>query len=517
MPPATKKRLNAKAASSYLEEAQAGTGQRTQRNDAAPAPIPEGRTRKTLKRPAEDSQPSEAKRARKQAGDVVALNQRPTRPLNVYVMGANSGAELGLGPEFKSNNVIRPLLNPHLSGEVGVVQVSSGAMHSAALTYTNKILTWGVNDHGALGRDTTWDGGLVEMNDGEDVDMKDGSDSDSEIGGDLNPEESTPRQIDMSGIPPETQFAQVATTNNATFALTTDGLVYGWGTFRSYDGELSFSPTVEIQRQPTLIPSLKKVKKISGGAEHVVALTSNGFVYTWGSRGTQGQLGRRFAPRIVDWRKEGLLPRRVANLRGIADVWTGSSHSFAVDAKEGTVYSWGINNAGQTGVDENMGEYGGAVDMPTPVASLRDYYGRIVQMAGGEFHTLALTTEGKCLAWGRLYSFATGTKFDSLPEGFIIRDERGKPSILRTPTVVEDGDFPTPLSFIAAAGEHSLAVAADGSVYSWGLNLSNQIGQGDEEEIKTPTRVKGKSIREKQIVWVGTGAQYSMLGELRDR
>jgi regulator of chromosome condensation len=96
-------------------------------------------------------------------------------------------------------------------------------MHGVALTSNNQILTWGVNDHGALGRDTSWEGNLVDA---------DGDDSDSDDEGELNPRESTPTPVDMSAVPPDTIFTQVAATDNATFALTSTGRVYGWGTFR---------------------------------------------------------------------------------------------------------------------------------------------------------------------------------------------------------------------------------------------------------------------------------------------
>lgn len=156
------------------------------------------------------------------ASALPVLSQRPTKPLTVYVLGANSGGELGLGPSVKSGTIGKPRVNPYLS-ESGVVQISLGAMHGVALTHDNKILTWGVNDHGALGRDTTWEEKLVDM---------DGDDSDSDDGGDLNPKESTPTPVDMSAVPSDTVFTQVAATDNATFALTNTGRVYGWGSFR---------------------------------------------------------------------------------------------------------------------------------------------------------------------------------------------------------------------------------------------------------------------------------------------
>ncbi len=142
-------------------------------------------------------------------------------------MGANSGAELGLGPGVKSGNVRFLRLNPYLSGPAGVVQVSLGAMHGVALTADNRILTWGVNDHGALGRDTTWEPPLVDADGSDDDD-----DEDDDDGDELNPRESTPTQVDMSAVPPDTVFTQVAAADNATFALTSTGRVYGWGTFR---------------------------------------------------------------------------------------------------------------------------------------------------------------------------------------------------------------------------------------------------------------------------------------------
>jgi regulator of chromosome condensation len=161
------------------------------------------------------------------------LNHRPTQPLNIYSLGANSGGELGLGPSVKSGTIGKPRLNPYLSGSVGVVQVSLGAMHGAALTLDNKVLTWGVNDHGALGRDTSWEAKFVDA---------DGGDSDSDDGGELNPKESTPAPADMTAVPSDTIFTQVAATDNATFALTSTGRVYGWGTFR-------------VGHQPLLWPS----------------------------------------------------------------------------------------------------------------------------------------------------------------------------------------------------------------------------------------------------------------------
>jgi regulator of chromosome condensation len=78
-----------------------------------------------------------------------------------------------------------------------------------------------------LGRDVTWEAPTRDIDD----EKSDGdSDDDSETG--INPKEATPTAIDMSVFPDGTVFTQLAAGDSMTFALTDEGLVYGWGTFR---------------------------------------------------------------------------------------------------------------------------------------------------------------------------------------------------------------------------------------------------------------------------------------------
>ncbi|KAK0628194.1 regulator of chromosome condensation 1/beta-lactamase-inhibitor protein II [Bombardia bombarda] len=423
-------------------------------------------------------------------------------------MGANSGGELGLGSSVLSGTVHHPRLNPFLSGAVGVVQVSAGAMHGAALTKDSRILTWGVNDHGALGRDTTWDG--VPMRDADDDDSDSSVDSIESNTGDLNPRESTPTDIDATNVARGVVFTQVAAAHNATFALTNTGLVYGWGTFRANKGELAFSPTVRVQERPILIPQIKYAIKIVTGGDHVLVLRADGSVYSWGV-GTEGQLGRRFSSRRMqqdpDAEQRHLIPEKVATLKNIIDIGSGSKHSFAIDTT-GRVWAWGLNNAGQTGLSDQAGEYGGYSHLPAPVRSL-EHYGRIAQITGGAFHSIAVTADGRCLTWGRLYSFATGLRINSLADQSILRDSRGRPAILTAPTAVPG----LRLAVIAAESDHSLTITLDHKVYTWGLNVSSQLGH-KSEEIEVATLLKDASIANKRMVWAGAGSQYCMLGEV---
>lgn len=173
----------------------------------------------------EDERPVKKVRAAKPEKLKVVINHAPTQKLNVYVFGEGSAGELGLGHAKNVIDVKRPRLNPLLSAQnAGVIQIACGGMHVAALTHDNKILTWGVNDQGALGRDTTWSGGL------KDVDQA-SEDSDDEDSG-LNPFESTPTAISSDSFPAGTVFTSVSAGDSTTFAVTDEGKVYGWGTFR---------------------------------------------------------------------------------------------------------------------------------------------------------------------------------------------------------------------------------------------------------------------------------------------
>lgn len=183
-------------------------------------PSESGRPERSLR------QSSVSKLSTRLASKLSIINETPTEILDVYVFGEGSACELGLGNAKNAVNVKRPRLNPFLSAkEVGVVLVACGGMHSAALTHDNQILTWGVNDLGALGRDTTWSGGWKDADAGSNASVDEEAVA-------LNPYECKPVAVSSDHFPEGTKFVSIACGDSSTFVLTTTGLVYGWGTFR---------------------------------------------------------------------------------------------------------------------------------------------------------------------------------------------------------------------------------------------------------------------------------------------
>lgn len=430
------------------------------------------------------------------------INSAPTEPLNVYVFGDGTNGELGLGNGKNCAEVKRPRLNPHLDPDsVGVVAVSVGGMHTAALTKDNKVLTWGVNDQGALGRNTDWEGGLRDMDD----DNSD-SDSDSDTGSGLNPKESTPGQVDLSGLPEDTVWTQLACTDSATFALTNDGHVYGCGTFRSNEGIFGFSSTTFVQRTLTLIPELKKITKLAAGANHVLALDNKGCVYAWGS-GQQNQLGRRILERFL---KNSLVPTQFGLPKQMVSIGAGAYHSFAMH-KNGKLYSWGLNSFGETGVTKNFDVEGESdVHHPTVVPNL-EKFGAVTHVEGGQHHTIACTDRGEVLVWGRLDGYQLGLKVSDIPADKVVMDSHDKPRILKVPTQLPGIEA----VFVAAGSDHSIAIDKDGKAYSWGFSTNYQTGLGiADDDVEVATHIDNTAVRGKQLVWAGAGGQFSVIAGL---
>ncbi|KAI2617778.1 regulator of chromosome condensation 1/beta-lactamase-inhibitor protein II [Hypoxylon sp. NC1633] len=429
----------------------------------------------------------------------IAFNEVPKKQFDIFVFGEGSSGELGLGSKKydgkKPIDVKRPRINHNLKG---VVAIACGGMHCIALTHDQRILTWGVNDDKALGRDTFWEGGV------RDVDNEDDSEDDEDDTG-INPRESTPGEVDLSGIPEGTLISQVAATDSASFVLTDDGWVYGWGTFRGSEGIIGFSEQVRTQPTPIIIPGLKNITKLACGSNHVLAIDLVGKVFSWGSGG-QFQLGRKPLTRLGG-PSSGLNPQpcgKFSKKHFAVRIGAGSYHSFYID-NDDRVWSWGLNNYAQTGLSDDTGEDDAMVLQPQIVQSFKDL--KISDIVGGEHHSVAYTNDGQLLTWGRVDGHQVGHPSGLYTEENAVFDDNKKPRILFEPTAIEG----IKTNFIAAGTDTSFALDEGGKVYSWGFSANYQTGQGTTEDIEIPTVIDNSAIRDRKIVWAGAGGQFSML------
>jgi regulator of chromosome condensation len=335
---------------------------------------------------------------------------------------------------------------------------------------------------------------------------------------------------------------------------------------QSNDGLLGFDGQVGSERtqfQPVALPSLTKHSfvQIACGDDHVLALATDGSVFSWGN-GQQSQLGRR----IIERRKiNGLTPEKL-NLRKMVVVGAGAFHSFAVDHK-GEVWAWGLNSLHQLGLD--------TADDIVPVPQRVEHLSpkalggaRVVAITGGSHHSLFLLSDGRVFGTGRCDGCELGLAEDhpakkKVEETRVLWESKRRAELeeerkdwtrrmaekrqqhddagadaAALGMVVSEGDmeptmgpppdefvpqpvhipFPraadgseTRIQSIASGARHNIAVAVDGTPYSWGFGVSSQLGQGDEEQMETPTAVRSKQILGFRTVAATAGGQHSAL------
>ncbi len=169
-------------------------------------------------------------------------------------------------------------------------------------------------------------------------------------------------------------------------AIMPDTTVRAWG--YNYFGQLGDGTTVN-RSVPVAVSGLSGVKEVAGGGYHSLARKSDGTVAAWGN-GYQGQLGNGSNTQTVT------TPVQVSGLSGVLDISAsstvagGSYHSLAVTT-DGSVWAWGYNSNGQLGNGTTTNSY-----VPTRVSGLTG----VTEVAAGEASSFARQPDGTVWAWG---------------------------------------------------------------------------------------------------------------------
>lgn len=134
------------------------------------------------------------------------------------------------------------------------------------------------------------------------------------------------------------------------------------------------------------------MKKIASGSHHTLALTQCGKIYGWGDA-ESGKIGR-----MLNTRNKDIQALKIEKLgaKNAIDIFCGNQHSFYINDKH-HVFAWGLNNHGQLGIGNKFN-----TSVPTKVHGLAPYQGDyVVEIAGGEHHSIARTKDGVVYCWGR--------------------------------------------------------------------------------------------------------------------
>jgi len=195
--------------------------------------------------------------------------------------------------------------------------------------------------------------------------------------------------------------------------------------------------------------------------------------------------------------------------KGIVSIVAGSYHNFAID-RTGNVYSWGLNNYGQTGITDNAGEDGALVLKPQVIEALKGK--DITSIEGGGHHSLCSTSDGDCLIWGRVDGHQLGIEPDeiaTMSDDAVMKDDKGKPRIIRLPQKVTA--IKGAVVHVAANSDHNVVITKEGKAWSWGFSANYQTGQAETEDVEVATMIDNTATRDVRLNGATAGGQFSIV------
>mmetsp|Transcript_16958 Transcript_16958/g.30487 ORF Transcript_16958/g.30487 Transcript_16958/m.30487 type:complete len:1881 (+) Transcript_16958:2021-7663(+) len=286
--------------------------------------------------------------------------------------------------------------------------------------------------------------------------------------------------------------------------------------------------------------------QVCGSNSVLMALTSNGTIYSWLPEERKSNLveetkdeaesSNSHPERPSEIRgyenqfavEEGFVAKSLMSVdasksRKIVKIAATSLCSFAM-TKDGQMYATGSGVYGMLGITSADGsdEMMASVDKFIPIPRLSgNSKTRVIDIACGNFHVLAITQDNKLIGWGRndcgqlglghLDPTVKAPSVYEIDENLVkkeldpVKEEKAqavRAKIIRTKS----------LSFIkVSCGEaHSIAMTTDGELYAFGSAESGRLGIGEVNELTmyhTPEKVEAKNNKFETI---SAGCRHNM-------
>ncbi|XP_018107775.1 probable E3 ubiquitin-protein ligase HERC6 isoform X2 [Xenopus laevis] len=223
----------------------------------------------------------------------------------------------------------------------------------------------------------------------------------------------------------------------------------------------------------------ESVQKVSCGEEHTLYLLKDGSLFSCGQN-PNGQLGRKSNNSSIE---------QISSLEAqtIVDVSCGTNHSVAV-CDEGEIYSWGDGSEGQLGT----GIFSSKNFKPKRISGLSNT--KIMQISCGNFHSVALSEDGRVFSWGQ-------NKCGQLGLGSQIINQA-------TPQLVKSLKG-IPLVQVTAGGSQSFALSMLGTVFAWGKNNAGQLGFKSDPQKGTFKPYAVNSLRNLGVAYISCGEEHT--------
>ena len=180
-----------------------------------------------------------------------------------------------------------------------------------------------------------------------------------------------------------TNWANVFTYEDQSFAITTTGELYAWGDNTS--GELGDN-SITFRSSPVQIGAGETWSSVGPGLAAVSAITTDGKLFSWGNNGS-GELGLN-----LPINNDRSSPIQVGALTNWAVLDGGNNFALAVKT-DGTLWGWGNGGSGRIGDGAAP-----SIDRSSPVQVGADTDWS--KVSAGDVHSLAIKTNGTLWSWG---------------------------------------------------------------------------------------------------------------------
>lgn len=274
------------------------------------------------------------------------------------------------------------------------------------------------------------------------------------------------------------KIVKVACGSGHSSALSDSGEAFSWGL--NQFGALGLGRIIEQSLStPTRVPYFLengiRVVDVSCGSRHTGFVAEHGALYMCGSN-EYGQLGLSARALPPNSMKIESTPKHVTSLaERIVMVACGTTHTLAL-TDENNVFAMGSNKHGQLGTGNKV-----ASTVPTRVANFDDCAALFKIAAGG--HSAAITTAGELFIWG------SGIFGEYLEPCSVAKEE---------------GVF----TDLSVGNNFGAAIHENGSIWTWGSNSKGELGLGDMDARILPTMIK--NLKGRKAGQVSSGGAFSI-------
>lgn len=325
----------------------------------------------------------------------------------LWSWGRNYSGQLGIKA---AGNQLVPV---KIGNDSNWADIEAGANHCIALKSDGTLWVWGDNRYGQLGVGSTTTNAESPVKVGSDDDWK-----------------------------------SLAVGNNTSFAIKTNGSLWGWGS--NWYGTVGNNTSTNNQFLPTQIGNETNWRRISVGVDHTMAIKTDGTLWAWGNN-DYGQLGNgKITP--------SGLPIQIGTDNDWDDIGAGFGFSIGMK-KNRSIWSWGAGSGWQLGQPDSTTYYN-----PNQVGTDTNWR----KIAVGTSHVFAITMDSALYRWGVNSHWMLGSNMQFVKQPTRLGSENNWHDIMTADPSI---------SSLEAAGYHAFGFKGSNEVLCViGANSFGQLG-----------------------------------------